>query len=55
MVLTRRVREIHHIGVDGTPVAQRPHLLTETVERVICGWCERDERVEELLPVPGVR
>jgi hypothetical protein len=54
VVMTRRVREIHHIGVDGTPVAHRPQIVAEAVEQVICGWCEQHDRVEELRPVSEV-
>jgi hypothetical protein len=46
---------MHHIGVDGSRLDHRPEILSEVVEQVICGWCERSDQVEQLDPVVEAR
>ncbi|MEM9561411.1 MAG: hypothetical protein AAGA93_02270 [Actinomycetota bacterium] len=55
VVMNRRVREIHHVGVDGTLVGHRSELISEATETVVCAWCADSDRVEVIAPVDGPR
>ena len=50
MVMTRRVRETHSVGVDGALGPLRSRLETETVDEIICSWCGDGDRIEALRP-----
>jgi hypothetical protein len=50
LVMTRRVRETHSVGVDGALGPLRSRLETETVDEIICSWCGDGDRIEALGP-----
>lgn len=53
--MSRRIRETHHVGLDGVPVVGRPEILSESTEQVVCAWCADGDQVEQIASTDGVR
>jgi hypothetical protein len=45
---TRTVRAYHHYSVGGDLTVEEPEVLSESVEDVVCRWCNSGGGVEEL-------
>ena len=48
VVVTRRIREIHSITLDGLAGPPNPEVISESIEQVLCGWCGTGDSVSEL-------
>lgn len=48
-----RSREFVHVSLAGEPVVEDRQVVADTVEKVTCRWCGRDDSVE-LVPRPGL-
>ena len=48
VVATRRTRAFHHYSLGGDLVVEDEHVLSETVEEVVCRWCGAGGTVETL-------
>jgi hypothetical protein len=41
-----RRRRFEHATLGGEVEVEEEHVLSRTVERVVCRWCERDDTIE---------
>jgi hypothetical protein len=55
VVMSRRIRETHHVGLDGVPVIGDPEVLGEATEQVACAWCASVDDVAAIAPIDGDR
>ncbi len=53
--MSKRIREVHHVGLDGVPAAGRPEVLSESTEQVVCSWCATDDLVEPISAADEAR
>lgn len=47
-----RRRRFEHATLGGEVEVEEEEVLSRTVERVVCRWCERDDTIEVVEP-PG--
>ena len=47
---TQTVKAFHHYSVGGELTVEEPEVLTESVDEVLCRWCNSGAGVEELRP-----
>lgn len=45
---TRTVRAFHHYSVGGALTVEESEVLAETIEDVVCHWCNSGTGVEQL-------
>lgn len=53
--MSRRIRETHHVGLDGVPIIGDPEILEEATEQVACAWCASVEDVAPIVSIDGQR
>ncbi len=46
VVRATRAREFVHVDLAGEPAVEETEVLSETVERVSCRWCQAVDQVE---------
>lgn len=47
---TRTVKAFHHYSVGGELEVEEPEVLAESIDDVVCRWCNSGAGVEELPP-----
>jgi ribosomal protein S27E len=45
VVATTRTRRYHHFDLGGTPEVEEEEVLSQSIERVGCRWCGRDDAI----------
>lgn len=55
VVMSRRTRETHHVGLDGIPVIGGAELLADSAEEVVCAWCGDAGQVAPMTSIDGDR
>lgn len=50
VTMTRRTRGFHHYSVGGELTVEDQEVLDESIESVVCRWCNSGGGVEELVP-----
>lgn len=45
VVRTVRSRDFVHVGLDGEPAVEEREVLSESIERVVCRWCQGADTV----------